>query len=465
MYHPWYVAAYNTEFQAQWLVEGGAQMWNCWTAATEMLLRTYPNPELIAPLKGWAPVPQQVPIARVTRPWAEYREQLADFVPPQLLDLSCRLGRSALTRNWSRGMVGSVVLTWRDVEQHRGMRGTFCYVLNDKPMWRGLQMNQDLEMITIYNICLVDELKFAVDTARDQYRMLLDRTPDTAFLVRWHEEHGQIWPEPASALPEVVQDMLDEYDSIAAMWKLFFGKSVAGAFDSFVAKHKEQVEKMGVPCAFLDIYKKARKPRKANVPELAVDSVAAPAVLPAELAVDSVAAPAVLAPAVDSVAAPAVLAPAVDSVAAPVDEIDRKELDERIDEENRERARQRAARRGMVPALVQPPPPPQPQAAAEQPTKKVGLKAQRKMSRKGQLESEAKKKEAEQAQEQTRAFLKETAPAFREDVAAVAAEPSAQHLEREAARARHAQEAGDRRAAKAIVREDAERRVAEAFGL
>ena len=215
MYHPWYVAAYNTEFQAQWLVEGGAQMWNCWTAATEMLLRTYPNPELIAPLKGWAPVPQQVPIARVTRPWAEYREQLADFVPPQLLDLSCRLGRSALTRNWSRGMVGSVVLTWRDVEQHRGMRGTFCYVGTQKPMWR------DLEMITVYDFYLSNKLEFFDEPLCDQYRMLLDRTPDTAFLVRWHEEHGQIWPEPASALPEVVQDMLDEYDSIAAMWKLF----------------------------------------------------------------------------------------------------------------------------------------------------------------------------------------------------------------------------------------------------
>jgi hypothetical protein len=382
------------------------------------------------------------------RPWEQHREQLADFVPPQLLDLSCRLGRSALTRNWSRGMVGSVVLTWRDVEQHRGMRGTFCYVGNQKPMWR------DLEMITVYDFYLSNKLEFFDEPLCDQYRMLLDRTPDTAFLVRWHEEHGQIWPEPVSALPEVVQDMLDEYDSIAAMWKLFYGKSVAGAFDSFVAKHKEQVEKMGVPCAFLDIYKKARKPRKVKVPELAVDSVAVPAVLPTDLAVGSAAAPAVL---------PAELA--VDSVAAPVDEIDRKELDERIDEENRERARQRAARRGMVPALVQPPPPPQPQAAAEQSTKKVGLKAQRKMSRKGQLESEAKKKEAEQAQEQTRAFLKETAPAFREDIAAVAAEPSAQHLEREAARARHAQEAGGRRAAKAIVREDAERRVAEAFGL
>ena len=39
------------------------------------------------------------------------------------------------------------------------------------------------------------------------------------------------------------------------------------------------------------------------------------------------------------------------------------------------------------------------------------------------------------------------------------------HLEREAARARHAQVAGDRRVAKAAVREDAARRVAEAFGL
>ena len=57
MCHPWYLAAYNTTFQAQWLVEGGAQMWNCWTAASEMLLHTYPNPELIAPLKGWARVP------------------------------------------------------------------------------------------------------------------------------------------------------------------------------------------------------------------------------------------------------------------------------------------------------------------------------------------------------------------------------------------------------------------------
>ena len=86
MYHPWYVAAYNTEFQAQWLVEGGAQMWNCWTDATELLLHTYPNPELIAPLKGWVRVPQQEPIARVTGPWGQHREQLADFVPPQLLD-------------------------------------------------------------------------------------------------------------------------------------------------------------------------------------------------------------------------------------------------------------------------------------------------------------------------------------------------------------------------------------------
>ena len=243
-------------------------------------------------------------------------------------------------------MVGSVVLTWNDVEKHRGMLGTFCYVLNDKPMWR------DLEMITAYDFCLGDKLKFDVEPLCDQHRILLDRTPDTALLLRWHEEHGQIWPEPVSALPEVVQDMLNEYDGIVDMWEIFYGKVVAGTFDSFVEKNKEQIEKMGVPCAFLDIYEQARKPRKprkAKVPELAVDSVAVPAVLPAELAVDSVAVPAVL---------PAELA--MDSVAAPVDEIDRKELDERIDEENRERARQRAARRGMAPALVQPPPPPQP---------------------------------------------------------------------------------------------------------
>jgi hypothetical protein len=241
VYRPWYLAAYDTSFQAQWLLPGGGQMRNLWTAAAKSLLHTYPNPELIAPLKETTVVPQEVPYAQVTRPWEQYREQLADFVPPQLLDLSCRLGRSALTRNWSCGMVGSVVLTWRDVEQRHGMRGAFCYVLNDKPMWR------DLEMITVYDFCLGDKLRFHMEPVREQYRILLDRTPDTALLVRWHEEHGQIWPEPVSALPEVVEDMLNEYESIAAMWEMCYGKVVARGFDSVVAKNTERIEKMGAP--------------------------------------------------------------------------------------------------------------------------------------------------------------------------------------------------------------------------
>ena len=114
---------------------------------------------------------------------------------------------------------------------------------------------------------------------------------------------------------------------------------------------------------------------------------------------------------------------------------------------------------------MQPAAPERAQAVHAQPVESVNNKAHRKKTKQGQRAAAAASKAAEQTQEQTRAFLKETAPAFREDIAAVAAEPSAQHLEREATRARHAQEAGDRRATKAVVREDAERRVAEAFGL
>jgi hypothetical protein len=149
----------------------------------------------------------------------------------------------------------------------------------------------------------------------------------------------------------------------------------------------------------------------------------------------------------------------------PVIETKVSEIDKQIAEENRELSKRRDEKRGMVAALVQPAAPQRARTEHALPVEPVNNKAHRKRTKQGQLAAAAASKAAEQTQEQDRAFLKETASAFREGIATVAAEPSAEHLDREAARARHAQVAGDRRVAKAAVREDAERRVAEAFGL
>jgi hypothetical protein len=446
--HPWLQTAYDVQmhFYDKWRLPAGTHNVNWWNLhIADAVMKNYTgDQDLIAPI---TPINQRIyrrsgaftPDANRAW-WEQHRQEFEGFVPPQCLAISCLLGRSAIAPDWGRGKVGSIMLLDNEVEVtwtvlysiHGGVIGFLDGDMND------LETPYGIVRTVSYTVSLLDMTM--ADTIERPFRYIIaryiiDRTPDKEFLTNWRRTHGRVWPEPHEALPPIVQAKIVEYFQIMSMAWDNFGQAIDARFDDLLVPHTDRLATMGVTYDDLDDLNRRACRRKAPV----VARGSAPP---------------------QAARGPALRMP------EPVVEAKVSEIDKQIAEANRELSEQkkREKRQGMVPALVQPAVPERAQAV-HAPVESVNNKAHRKKTKQGQQAAAAASKAAEQAQEQTRAFLKETAPAFREDIAAVAAEPSAQHLEREAARARHAQEAGDRRAAKAIVREDAERRVAEAFGL
>jgi hypothetical protein len=435
--HPWLQTAYDAQMQfyGEWRLPAGTlavNWWNMTVAST--VADNYPGGrDIIGPVKDRVNLADNVFIPNANRTWWEQqRQEVEAFVPPTCLAVSCLLGRSAIAPDWARSAVGSIVLVDDEHNSflpslYTALRGVIAFV-GAKASSQG--RTEGIVDSLVYTVYLLDGFDWPIDFQFARY--VVDRTADKGFLANWRRAHGRVWPEPQEALPPLVKAMLAQYMQIVNTAWDTVGQAVDARFDDLLVQHTGRLATMGVTYNDLDDLNRRASRRRVQ------EKAASPS---------------------QAARGPTHETP------EPVVETQVSEIDKQIAEVNRELSKRRDEKRGMVAALVQPAAPQRARTEHALPVEPVTNKAHRKRTKQGQLAAAAASKAAEQTQEQDRAFLKETASAFREGIATVAAEPSAEHLEREAARARHAQVAGDRRVAKAAVREDAERRVAEAFGL
>ena len=430
--HPWLATAQEAqrELTGNWIAPGGWVLYNWWNdVVAKLVVDNYPNgADLIAPIQAAMTWSTPDPTAGDKHAWwAEHRRALEAFVPPTALALSCALGRSALTREWTLGKVGSVALVPSELT------------------------DRFLDVVTSTRIgvvgCMIAETRKCDDADGFTYtlvvgnqpmppgllRLIVNRAPDKEFLVNWRRAHGKHWPQPFNALPDIAMLALLEYNRFQAMCFATHGANPVRRLDQFAAAEKDELAEFGVRRGDLDGIN-ARGARRKARPESEPPAAAAPQ---------------------DAVAPQAVAPQAVES--------DRS-LEKEIEEQNRELARLKREQKGLIPALVPPPAPQVPRPAVEEPVAVGGSKAHKKRSKKGQQQAKAAARALEKEQEETRVFLKETAPGFRE-VDGVTGEPSQQHAERVATEAMRAQVKGDRKKAKELQREDREERTAEVFGL
>lgn len=356
------------QFYDKWRLPAGTFAVNWWNMmAANTTVTNYPGGrDIIGPVKDRIDLAYDAFIPSANRAWWEqHRQEVEAFVPPTCLAISCLLGRSAISPDWARGAVGSVVLV---DEEHNAylptlytaLRGVIGYVAGKMA---DLDRVEGVADSLIYTVYLLDGFDPPGDF--QLARFIVDRMPDKEFLVNWRRTHGRVWPEPQEALPPLVKAMLAEYMQIVTTTWGNAGQAVDAVFDDLLAQHVDRLAMMGV--TYNDLDDLNRRACRRKLPEKAAPPQAARG--PMRRMPEPV-------------------------VEAPVSEID-KQIAEANRERSEQKKREKREKQGMVPALAQPAVQEHAQAERAQPVEAVNNKAHRKKTKQGQREAAAASKAAE----------------------------------------------------------------------